>query len=77
MDSYPHFLKVSVLTGEITQLLPINAFKTILFSQDQQQICILDNTFSINGECMDLEDFNIQNAVCCAVSFKVKCALCF
>ena len=64
----PTFSQSVRATGEITQLLPINAFKTILFSQDQQQICILDNTFSINGECIDLEDYNIQNAVCCAVS---------
>ena len=64
----PTFSQSVRATGEITQLLPINAFKTILFSKDQQQICILDNTFSINGECIDLEDYNIQNAVCCAVS---------
>ena len=64
----PNFSQSIRATGEITQLIPINAFKTILFSQDQQQICVLDNTFSINGECIDLEDYNIQNATHCAVS---------
>ena len=39
-----------------------------MFSDDQQQLCILDNTFSPNGNCIDLEDFEIQNAKLCAVS---------
>ena len=64
----PKFTQSIRATGEITQLLPINAFKTILFSDDQQQLCILDNTFSPNGNCIDLEDFEIQNAKLCAVS---------
>ena len=64
----PTFTQSIRATGEITQLLPINAFKTILFSEDQQQVCILDNTFSPNGNCIDLEDFEIQNAKLCAVS---------
>ena len=64
----PNFTQSIRATGEITQLLPINAFKTILFSEDQQQICILDNTFSPNGNFIDLEDFEIQNAKLCAVS---------
>ena len=64
----PMFTQSIRATGEISQLLPINAFKTILFSNDQQQLCILDNTFSPNGNCIDLEDFEIQNAKLCAVS---------
>ena len=64
----PTFTQSIRSTGEITQLLPINAFKTILFSGDQQQLCILDNTFSPNGDCIDLEDFEVQNAKLCAVS---------
>ena len=64
----PTFTQSIRATGEITQLLPINAFKTLLFSGDQQQLCILDNTFSPNGNCIDLEDFEIQNAKLCAVS---------
>ena len=64
----PKFTQSIRATGRITQLLPINTFKTILFSDDQQQLCILDNTFSPNGNCIDLEDFEIQNAKLCAVS---------
>ena len=64
----PTFTQSIRATGEITQLLPINAFKTILFSADQQQLCVLDNTFSPNGNCIELEDFDIQNAKLCAVS---------
>jgi hypothetical protein len=37
----PTFTQSIRATGEITQLLPINAFKTILFSADQQQLCVL------------------------------------
>ncbi len=64
----PNFTQSIRAAGEITQLLPINAFKTILFSNDQQQLCILDNTFSQNGGCIDLEDYEVQNAKLCAVS---------
>ena len=64
----PEFSQSIRSTGEITQLLPINTFKTILFSADQQQICFLDNTFSLNGNCIELEDYGIQNAKICAVS---------
>ena len=64
----PEFSQSIRSTGEITQLLPINAFKTILFSADQQQICFLDNTFGSNGNCIDLEDYDIQNAKICAIS---------
>lgn len=64
----PNFSQSIKSIGEISQLLPINAFKTILFSRDQQQVCILDNTFSPNGNCTDLDEFNIQNAKFTATS---------
>lgn len=64
----PSFSQSIKSIGEIEQVLPINALKTLLFSETQQQLCFIDNTLSINGSCIDLEKFNIQNALLCATS---------
>jgi len=64
----PSFSQSIKSVGEIEQILPINALKTLLFSETQQQLCFIDNTLSINGSCIDLEKFNIQNALLCATS---------
>jgi hypothetical protein len=54
--------------GKISQIEPINAMKIILFSEEQQSICIVDNTLTLNGDCKYLDDFNVQNAKFIAVS---------
>ena len=64
----PSFSQSIKSVGEIEQILPVNALKTLLFSETQQQLCFIDNTLSINGSCIDLEEFNIQNALLCATS---------
>ena len=47
--------------GEISQLIQINALKMIVFSEMQQQICILDNTLTTNGNCFPFENIGLQN----------------
>lgn len=64
----PSFSQSIKSIGNIDQILPINALKTYLFSQTQQQICLIDNTLSVQSTCIDLEQLEIQNAMFCAVS---------
>ena len=47
--------------GEISQLIYINALKMIVFSELQQQICILDNTLTNNGNCISFENIGLQS----------------
>lgn len=48
--------------GNISQIEPINALKIAVFSEEQQCICLFDNTLSLNGECNYLDKFGIRNA---------------
>lgn len=48
-------------TGEINKIVHVNALKTIVFSEVQQQVCILDNTLTNNGNCIQMENLNLQN----------------
>ncbi len=48
--------------GMITSISPVNTMKVILFSEDQQSICFLDNTLSFTEECIDLDRFSIGYA---------------
>ena len=68
LGQLPNFSQSIKSIGAIDQILPINALKTYLFSETQQQICLIDNTLSIQANCVDLEEFNIQYALLCAVS---------
>ena len=43
----PSFSQSIKSIGEIDEILPINALKTYLFSESQQQLCLIDNTLSI------------------------------
>ena len=54
--------------GEISKIEPINTLKLLVFSEEQQCICILDNTLSINGKCKYLDEFGIRNAKVVATS---------
>ena len=48
--------------GNVAQIEPINALKIAVFSEEQQSICLFDNTLSLNGECNYLDKFGIRNA---------------
>jgi hypothetical protein len=48
--------------GEITKIDASNTFKIAIFSENQQQICFLDNALAIQNECIDLTAFDIQYA---------------
>lgn len=45
----------------IDQIICINAMKTVVFSQAQQQLCFTDNTLSQQGTCLDLQDYHFEN----------------
>ena len=40
---------------------PINPFKLLVFSASQQQICMADNTLTVNGDCFPMEEIGIAN----------------
>ena len=48
--------------GNISQIEPINALKIAVFSEEQQSICLFDNTLTLNGECNYLDKYGIRNA---------------
>ncbi len=50
--------------GNIQAILPVNAMKIALFSEEQQSVCILDNTLTLSQECIDLDRYDIQWASC-------------
>ena len=64
----PSFSQSIKSMGNIDQILPVNALKTYLFSKDQQQLCLIDNTLSMQAQCLDLEEFDILYAQACAIS---------
>ena len=64
----PSFSQSIKSIGNIDQILPVNALKTYLFSKDQQQLCLIDNTLSMQSQCLDLEEFDILYALACAIS---------
>ena len=64
----PSFSQSIKSVGIIDDILPINALKTYLFSESQQQLCLIDNTLSIQSTCLDLEEYEIQYALKCAIS---------
>jgi hypothetical protein len=48
--------------GQVTEIMPINTMKLVLFSEDQQVLCMLDNTLTMSEDLIDLSDFGIVNA---------------
>jgi hypothetical protein len=54
--------------GHLKSLKPINTMKLLTFSEEQQLICVLDNTLTLSEECIDLSSFDIGNATMVAVS---------
>ena len=47
--------------GNVAQIEPINALKIAVFSEEQQSICLFDNTLTLNGECNYLDKYGIRN----------------
>lgn len=56
--------------GNIDQIEFINAQRILLFSIDQQQIYLLDNTLSYNGLSIDLTEYGFKNVTHISVSFR-------
>lgn len=54
--------------GRLRDMQSINTMKLVTFSEEQQTICLLDNTLTLSEECLDLSTFNIDNASHIAVS---------
>ncbi len=54
--------------GRISEIEPINAMKLVLFSEEQQSICFMDNTLSLNGNCKYFDAFDVKNAKLIATS---------
>ena len=48
--------------GNVAQIEAINALKIAVFSEEQQSICLFDNTLTLNGECNYLDKYGIRNA---------------
>jgi len=49
--------------GNIQSIAPINAMKTLLFSDVQQSIAIVDNTLTQQGELLDLSELGFSTVV--------------
>ncbi len=54
--------------GQINEIEPINSMKIVLFSEEQQTVCFLDNTLTMNGDCKNFEEFDVKNAKLIATS---------
>lgn len=54
--------------GRISEIEPINAMKLVLFSEEQQSICFMDNTLSLNGNCKFFDAYDVKNAKLIATS---------
>lgn len=54
--------------GNILSVLPVNAMKLIVFSEEQQLICSVDNTLTNYSNCLDLGSFGIEYGTFLAVS---------
>jgi hypothetical protein len=42
--------------------------KLVLFSEEQQSVCFMDNTLSLNGNCKYFDEFDVKNAKLIATS---------
>lgn len=58
--------------GEISQLVFNSAQKIISFSEEQQQICVFDNTITPVSMCLDLDEYAISNATLIASSSRAN-----
>lgn len=58
--------------GEISLLVFNSAQKIVSFSEEQQQICVFDNTITPVSMCLDLDEFAISNATFIASSSRAN-----
>ncbi len=54
--------------GNIKEIMPVNTMKLVLFSEEQQVLCLMDNTLTMSENLIELSDFNIGMASLVAVS---------
>lgn len=54
--------------GRLKDIHTVNSMKIVAFSEEQQTICLLDNTLTLSENCLELADFNIGNATVFSVS---------
>ena len=55
-------------SGRLSSIQPITTMKVAVFSEEQQEICFLDNTLTPYESCVNLEDAKISYASMMAVS---------
>lgn len=48
--------------GNIQKIDAQNPLKIVLFSEDQQSVCFLDNALALQGDCIYLSDLNVSLA---------------
>ncbi|MEN9399179.1 MAG: hypothetical protein RL632_280 [Bacteroidota bacterium] len=54
--------------GALSAVEPMNTMKLVAFSEEQQSICVLDNTLTLSEACIDLSQHGILNATKIAIS---------
>jgi hypothetical protein len=54
--------------GGLSAIEPMNTMKVVAFSEEQQTICVLDNTLTLSETCIDLSQYGILNATKIAIS---------
>lgn len=54
--------------GRLSSIQVLNTMKLIVFSEEQQQLCFLDNTLTPYESCVNFDEENIGNATKFAVS---------
>ena len=62
------FSESSKRFGKIQSVLPVNAMKLIVFSEEQQLICSVDNTLTNYSNCLELDNFGIEYGTFTSVS---------
>ena len=54
--------------GRISAIEPVNFMKLLVFSEEQQSVCWLDNTLTLGNDCIDLTELGFDYAMKVAVS---------
>lgn len=54
--------------GNIKEIMPVNTMKLVLFSEEQQVLCFMDNTLTMSENYIELSDYKIGMASLVAVS---------
>ena len=73
LTKYDSTMKVSFTQsikslGRLSACEPMNTMKVITFSEEQQSVCVLDNTLTLSETCIDLSLYDVFNATQIAVS---------